>query len=137
MEDIENKMQNREEILARIARDTVSLKGDYDQDPDKLQIFVPDLDDKHQQGFWSEDEPQVQEVDSDPDVVKRHLKDVKWSYEREQMIEQILLDNAFDFTKSADEFQRIMNRDEGTNTLEWRIHGDDLQKKWTEIEIRN
>ena len=48
----------------------------------------------------------------------------------------MLIRNQFDFKATAKEFQRVLNRDEGTNTVVFKIDYKILQLRWTDIEIR-
>jgi hypothetical protein len=69
-------------------------------------------------------------------VIILGLKDVKWTPKKEAMLESLLLDYGFCFIQSAKEFNRLCNRDDGTNQTEFRIDPKELQIKWTEIEMR-
>lgn len=66
----------------------------------------------------------------------RDLSQVRWSPKLEATLEEILIRNQFDFKATSREFQRLLNRDEGTNTTVYKIDSKTLQLRWTDIEIR-
>lgn len=85
MEDVEVKVSKRNEVLARIAKDRTALKGQNEDDEDKIDMIISDSDDQHQQGIWSEDQKEDDDSDKcDSDVEVMHLKDVMWTPKYEQ-----------------------------------------------------
>lgn len=61
---------------------------------------------------------------------------MRWTPRLEANLEEILIRNQFDFKHTAKEFQRVLNRDEGTTNIVYKIDSKTLQLRWTDIEIR-
>ena len=135
MEDVENKVSQRNEVLARIAKDRATLNGQ--ELADKIDMIISDSDDQHQQGIWSEDQKDDDEDKCDSDIEVMHLKDVMWTPKYELQLENMLLESGFDFKQTAHSFQAMLNRDLVSNVKEYHISAKDLQLKWTNIEIKN
>lgn len=129
IENIEKKVKSRDEILADIMKDKVALQMSEDKVP-----VLEDPNDPHQQGFWSSDQHDSDEVDDD--VVVKGLSQVKWTKEQEEKLEGILIEQGFDFNRAANELQRVLNKELGTTFEQYQIEGKDLQLKWTDLEIR-
>ena len=55
IEDVQKKVENRNQIMAQICRDRIAMKGENEETSEKVEIILPDSDDQHQQGIWSED----------------------------------------------------------------------------------
>lgn len=134
IEEVDKKMKSRQEVLAEIARDRIKMKGENEQDAEKVEMIISDSDDQHQKGIWSEDQG-----DSDDDeggIVCKSLNEIKWTPKLEVQLEEILVSSGFDFNNAAKEFCRVLNRDEATTYSMFKFDGKALQLKWTDIEIR-
>ncbi len=61
---------------------------------------------------------------------------MRWSPKLESELEEILVRNQFDFKQTGREFERLLNRTEGTNEIVFKVDPKTLQLRWTDIEIR-
>ena len=78
---------------------------------------------------------------SEDDIVEegvevRDLNQVRWTPRLEVTLEEMLIRNQFDFKATSKEFQRVLNRDEGTNTVMFKIDYKTLKIRCIDIEIR-
>jgi hypothetical protein len=67
--------------------------------------------------------------ESDTDYTGIEIKDlsqVRWTPRLEATLEEILIRNQFDFKNTAKEFQRVLNRDEGTTNTVYKIDSKTL-----------
>jgi hypothetical protein len=124
-------MKSRDEILEQINNDRMQISGDS-----RVDIVIPDSEERHQNGIWSEDNKEDQDEEDAPKVLLR-LSDVRWTPKLERALENILLEKAFDFASAASEFEDHLNRTEAAPSQEYRINGAELQMKWTQIEMRH
>jgi hypothetical protein len=51
---------------------------------------------------------------------------VRWTPRLEATLEEILIRNQFDFKNTAKEFQRVLNRDEGSTNVAYKIDSKTL-----------
>ena len=63
----------------------------------------------------------------------RELGQFKWSEELEDKLEDLLMENCFDFHKTAKDFSRFLN--DGSDKW-YQVDGKMLQLRWTDVEIR-
>ena len=69
----------------------------------------------------------------------KDLTGLSWTPRVEAKLEEMLINNAFDFNATAKEFQRYLNSAENPDcmpTCFFKIDAKPLQMKWTDIEIR-
>lgn len=79
------------------------------------------------------------ELDSKRKVMT--MQQFKWTPENEELLEQVLMKNFFDFHASAKEFSKIINEnfsisEAGSEKVWYNIDAKSLQLRWTDIEIR-
>ena len=69
----------------------------------------------------------------------KDLTGLSWTPRIEGKLEEMLINNAFDFSATAKEFQRYLNSSDNPDvmpTVYFKIDAKPLQMKWTDIEIR-
>lgn len=47
IEEVDKKMKSRQEVLAEIARDRIKMKGENEQESEKVEMIISDSDDQH------------------------------------------------------------------------------------------
>ena len=83
----------------------------------------------------------VSGTDSESDADARNkkvldLSQLQWTAQLEEVVEEMLMRNAFEFKSTAKEFQRYLNQQEERANVFYKVDAKTLQLKWTDIEIR-
>ena len=66
----------------------------------------------------------------------KDLNQVRWTPKLEATLEEILIRNQFDFKQTGKEFERLLNREESSQEIVFKIDAKTLQLRWTDVEIR-
>ncbi len=68
------------------------------------------------------------------------MQQFKWTPETEDLLEETLMSNFFDFHATAKQFSKKINesltQNEGQDKVWYNIDAKSLQLRWTDIEIR-
>lgn len=68
------------------------------------------------------------------------MQQFKWTPENEEILEEVLVKNLFDFQATTREFTKIINsgevKDQNGEPIYYKIDAKSLQLRWTDIEIR-
>eukprot|EP00347_Sterkiella_histriomuscorum_P004474 403360327 len=106
---------------------------------EKASSIIPEAQsDKKRNGYDSASVPMTSDSESDAESLIRNQKQIipfKWTPEYEDILENILMKNFFDFNAAAKEFSRYLN--EKVEEGKWyQVDAKSLQLRWTDIEIR-